>query len=241
MNRQVLLPPYLEDQETWKGLLDSIDKVFKPEIDDATEYLSRLRDTWIISDEMEEKIQQGKLIDNTEWSRYEKEILIRQANQLGFDFKESNILSNDDYERITRNLGTYWYGKGTPSFINFLGFVLNSVITVKNLWSNNGVSPKSYGNFLPEGDSGIGTPVWQGGEWFPTTHVEVGFNPFKFANTSVSKLVALFYALANYNLVIGNILLEGELFITSTGETELAKIVVAYPMFDVEIRLDTAL
>ncbi len=239
MDRKVLLPPYLEDQDTWGSLVDGIDTTFLNTVDNPTKYLSRLRDTWILSESSEEKIQNGVMLSSNEFDHYEKEILIRQANLLGFDFKESNILTSEDYERLTQHLGFYWYGKGTPTFVDFLGFVFNTVITVKNLWSNKGTSVRRYGTFLPEGNAGIGTPIWKGGEWFPTTHVQVGFDPTKFANTSVRKLIALFYALANYNLVIGEILLESTLNITSRGETELARIVVAYPMFQVDITINT--
>lgn len=239
MDRSVLLPPYLEDQEAWQELIKSLDTVFGPRIDNPIEVLERLRDTWVLSTTAETKIESRQMLSNADFDQYEKEVLIRQANMLGFDFNESNILGADDYERITRNLGLYWYSKGTPDFISFLGFVLNSVITVTNLWSTTGAAPNLYGDFLPEGDLGIGTPVWQGGTWFPTTHVEVGFNPFKFGSVSVSKLVSLFYALANYNLVIGSILLEGVLSFESRGETDLARIVVAYPIVDIEIILET--
>ena len=163
MNRKPLLPPYLETEPVWTDLIDALDTTFLPTVDNPTKFLSRLRDTWIVPESTEEKIQQGKMLSSTDFDTYEKEILVRQANMLGFDFRDSNVLSSEDYERITRHLGFYWYGKGTPSFINFLGFVLNTVITVKNLWSDQGASPRRYGTFLPEGNPGIGTPVWQGG------------------------------------------------------------------------------
>jgi hypothetical protein len=239
MSRQSLLPPYLQDAPAWGELMESLDTVFKDRVDDPTRWLSRLRDTWILTPEAEAKIQQGLLLDNVDWEEYEKEILIRQANMLGFDFKEADILTSDDYQRITRNLSVFWYGKGTPSFIQFLSFVFNSIVTIKNLWSTAGATPDAYGPFIAEGEPGIGTPVWDGGTWFPTTHVQVGFDIVKFPEASVTRLLSLFYALANYNLVIESVQIEGTLYISSRGEPEDAIIAVAYPGWDYHFTIET--
>jgi hypothetical protein len=61
---------------------------------------------------------------------------------------------------------------------------------------------------LPEGDPLIGTPIWQGGNWFPTTHVRVTFDGTKFSNVSDSDIVAFFYSFAPYNLVLESIVNE---------------------------------
>lgn len=239
--RQPLVPPYLEDVDSWTELVEAIDEVFGPAIDDPTHWLSKLRDNWIPTPTAEDILQaQSALLDSTQFELPEKELLIRQANMLGFDFNQPDILTAEDYQRIVRNLALYWYNKGTPDFVNFLGFALNTELTVQNLWSTPGTTvPDSYGPFLPEGDPGIGTPVWQGGTWFPTTHVQVEFDPSKFGTTQLNKLTALFYSIANYNLVLEKILLTSIIHIHSVDEPELARIAVAYPLVDIEVTIDT--
>lgn len=236
--RRKLLPPYLDDVQVWNDLADSIDEVWKDKIDDPKKFLAKLRDTWIVPDATLDKIEAGQILELSDFSLPEREILIKQANMIGFDFRESDTITEEDYQRITRNLSLYWYGKGTEKFIDFMGFVLNSLMTVANLWSEEVASPDGpqYGPFLPEGDPGIGTPIWQpGGTWFPTTHVQVTFDPFRFASVTFSKLLSLFYAIANYNLVVDSLILDGVTFIHSHDDEEIANVLVAYPIVEIEL------
>lgn len=236
MARRSLLPPYLDDIQAWIDMAESLDEVWKDKIDDPKKFLARLRDTWIIPDDIQAKIENNEVLALTDFALPEREILIKQANMIGFDFREADLISDEDYQRITRNLSLYWYSKGTGKFIDFMGFVLNSILTVQSLWSSPVSSPEGlqYGPFLPEGDPGIGTPVWQGGTWFPTTHVDVSFDPFKFGSVSISKLLSLFYAIANYNLVVNSINLDGMAFIRSHDSEDTANILVSYPMFEID-------
>jgi hypothetical protein len=240
VDRRVLLPPYLEDAQSWTDLVEAMDSVLGPAIDDPTHWLSKVRDNWIPTTAAEDALAiESAMLANISFETPERDLLIRQANMLGFVFDQPDILSTSDYQRIVRNLALYWYGKGTPKFADFLGFVLDCDLTVLNLWSTQGAEYGTYGPFLPEGDVGIGTPVWEGGTWFPTTHVTVEFDPSKFSDVQVSKLVALFYAIANYNLVIENIILNTTTYVHSVDETELARIVVVYPLTEVEQTIET--
>jgi len=241
IDRSVLLPPYLEDSQAWADLTAAIDTVFGPNVDDPTKWLARLRDTWILKTGTELTLQDmSKLIASTDFEVVEKNILVRQANMLGFDFAESDLMSSDDYQRLVRNISKYWYGKGTPQLQNFLGFVLDNILTITNLWSTQGSTYDTYGPFLPEGDPGIGLPVWKGGNWFPTTHVTATFDPFALnVNFSMHKLVALFYSIANYNLVLKAVIMEGSLYLHSVDETKIGRIVTATPMETIDIRIET--
>lgn len=226
MDRLPLLPPYLEDGPAWTELIEAIDSVFNPEIDKPTEWLGQLRDTWILTDPSKAVLENTTtLIPNTGFEEIEKNILVRQANMLGFDFVDADLLSADDYQRIVRNLALYWYGKGTYQFAHFLGFVLNTPLEIINLWSTQGSEYDTYGPLVPEGDSIIGSPVWEGGDWFPTTHVNIRVDATKFAEVSFTRIVALFYSIANYNLVLNAIDFEASYFVHSVDEVELARIV----------------
>lgn len=239
MPRKKLLPPYLDDVQAWLDLADAVDSVWKDRIDDPKKFLARLRDTWIIPADVQAKIDSNEILDLADFALPEREILIKQANMIGFDFRQSDLLSDDIYQRITRNLSLYWYGKGTDRFVAFMGFVLNSVMTVQTLWSTEVINAEGpqYGTFLPAGDPGIGTPIWSGGTWFPTTHVWVTFDPLKFPSATVSKLLALFYAIANYNLVVDALLVDTTIFIHSHDDPEIANILVAYPWIEIDITI----
>lgn len=234
IDRRVLLPPNMQDVPVWDEMMQFIDRVLKGKIDDPTAWLAQLRYLWIEADSAASQIEAGQLLDLSDFEVPEKEILIRQAHQLGFDFQDSDLINAEDYQRIVRNLAHFWYSKGKPNFIDFLGFVLNSTMTIQNLWSVQGPTYDTYGPMLPEGDAGIGAPVWEGGAWFPTTHVNLLFDPFRFNSPSFAKLINLFYAVANYNLVVENILLEGNTVIHSVDETTLARVACAYPMWVVD-------
>ena len=228
MARKDLLPPYLSSQQVWNDMGDAIDAVFALPIDVPKKMIQYLRQTYLISDSLKARIEapnndpvldssfylditeldaeSGTLIQNSDFDTWEQEILIKQATMLGFKISDPSLLSQSDYLMITRNIALYWYSKGTPDFIKFLSFCFNTVLTFQNLWSTTGVSWDTYGPFLPEGDPGIGTPVYNGGTWFPTTHINVIYEPIG-TDPGITKFIALFNAIANYNLVIHSITL----------------------------------
>ena len=234
-DRSVLLPPYMEDVPVWQDLMSIIDNVFAGNVDDPTMWLNKLRFLWIQTTTAIDKVNAGQLLSAADFELPEKEILIKQAKQLGFDFKETNLIEDGDYQRIVRNIALYWYSKGKPDFIDFLGFVLNKSCQLFNLWSttNDAASWKTYGTFLEEGDPGIGTPVWQGGTWYPTTHVRIRIDPFGFVTPKMAKLVNLFYTIANYNLVLESVQMEGTLNLHSIDTTDISTIVVTYPVYEI--------
>jgi hypothetical protein len=92
--------------------------------------------------------------------------------------------------------------------------VVEGVVTIVNLWSNKATQPSwnTYGNFLEEGDPAIGAPVWNlEAHGSPPHTCESCSIPFKFNAPQLTKLVNLFYTVANYNLVLESILMEGVL------------------------------
>lgn len=235
-----LLPPYLTENPAWRELIESLDEVFEAEIDIPISLLSRLRNNWILTEAAGDKIDAKEILESSsDFFSFERELLIRQAGMIGFQFKEADLLSTSDYQRIVRNLGQYWYGKGTPQFIDFLAFCLNSTLEVSKLWSTQGLTYDTYGPMLEEGDAGIGTSVQDGGDWFETSHVNLTADPAKFATSQVSKLVALFNALANYDLVLNSIVFDTIANIHTVGD-DVAVCVKSYPMIDIETTIFTS-
>lgn len=236
--RSVLLPPYLANNPAWQQLVEAIDEVLLAEVDTPTDLLQKLRDNWILGDTALPTIEDRELLAPNQFFSLERETLIRQANLLGFLFKESDLLSDDDYRRLVRNLGSYWFGKGTPKFADFLAFCLNSALRVVKLWSTQGPTYDSYGPMLEEGDAGVGTPNHQGGEWFETNHVHLIADPARFKSTEVSKLIALFNTLANYDLVLDAVVFEDTTMIHTPGD-DIAVTTQAYPMVDIATTIYT--
>jgi hypothetical protein len=230
----------MEDSPAWGQLITAIDSVLEGAIDNPTKWLSQLRDNWILDQSATNLIANGQMIDASNFAAFDHDLLVRKTNLIGFDLSEADLLTDDDYTRVARHLAHYWYSKGTPRLIDFLGFILNSTIQVQNLWSTTGPTPDTYGTFLPEGDPGIGTPVWQGGTWFPTTHVRITYDPTAFNNYTLQKLTALFYAIANYNLVLESVVLNAVTYIHTSDSTSLDQSIILYPMTSVDYTIVAA-
>ncbi|MDN3160821.1 hypothetical protein P0E55_14025, partial [Enterococcus faecalis] len=115
--------------------------------------------------------------------------------------------TDDSYQAISRWVGMYWYGKGTRSFIDFINYCLSSFLDVKPMWT------QDYVHFYRTGDSRIGTPIWQGGTWYPTTHVQL-IAKGGLGDLDINTLVSFFYEIANYNLVLYSVDEEFDMPIT---------------------------
>jgi hypothetical protein len=84
------------------------------------------------------------------------------AQMMGYDMPAS-IMTDDAYNRLNRNVGKYIWTQGGDSFIQFLGYVCGQKLSLVRLWT------EDYVNFFP----GPGKTVFEGGTWYPTTHVGV--------------------------------------------------------------------
>lgn len=202
--RQALIPPYMEDVDAWTQLIEVVDEVFS-NVDDASIWIGWLRDLWLLSDPTTELLDQGDvLIDSSGFMKIERDILIRQANMLGFRAHDPSVFSDSDYQRIVRFLPQYWYEQGTQKLGDFIGFILDAEISVIPLWSQNTQEQSGLysGFFLPEK---TGTPVWKGGTWFPTTHVLIQIPAQRDSSSTREKVVQIFNALANFNLVLHSV------------------------------------
>jgi alpha-tubulin suppressor-like RCC1 family protein len=123
------------------------------------------------------------------------------------------MLTEEDYLRIFRNLGHYWFSKGKGTFADFIGVCLNSLFEVTNMWT------ADYATFLEEGDVGIGTSIVNGGTWYPTTHVMLNVISSRYASFPVELVTQLFYDFANYNLVLYGISLTSTLHVVVDAAT----------------------
>ncbi len=207
--REILLPPYMRSNPYFQDLMDSVDSVFETMVDTKTEILGDLRIMWVTNPALENSLYENpaQLIPFESWSQPERALLVQQVNMLGMKLRSAGIISDDGYQAIARWVGMYWFAKGTEAFINFINYSLSSNLTVVKLWTSD------YIHFLPEGDPGIGAPIWEGGTWYPTTTVDI-ISSGNLTNIDIPTLVNFFYEIANYNLVLQAITIEFNLWIT---------------------------
>lgn len=193
--RKILLPPYLSFNPFFSDWMDATDELFDSRVEDKIEILKNLRNMWVSNPDMERKIQAGEMLSQSDWSVPEQNIVLKQLNMLGLQLGVPTVMFDEySFMNFCRFIGLYWMQKGTSTFMDFVNFCTGMQFIIVNCWT------QDYKEFLPEGDERIGTPIWEGGKWYPTTHII-----FKSINpefTDVKMLGQLFYELANYNLVL---------------------------------------
>jgi len=204
--RSILWPPYMALNPYYTDFSDSIDTVWGIELDNAFKALVNIRNVWITNPAMEQEILDNQMIPLQDWSIHERETLVKQVNMLGMKLKSAGILTDENYLVVSRYLGYYWFGKGTQAFIEFINFCLIADLSVENFWSQNTPDPNNYNNMTLENSDGTppGTPIWEGGTWYPTTHVQITATG-GLGGLTVQTLAEFFYEIANYNLVLRSI------------------------------------
>jgi hypothetical protein len=206
--RSILLPPYMATNPLFVDFMDAVDEVYEPLVDMKTEILGDLRNVWVTNPQLENnQIEDNQLIPFEAWSQPERDLLVKQVNALGMKLQNAGIISNDSYQVISRWVGQYWFGKGTQAFIDFINYCLSSSLAVTKLWT------QDYVTFVPEGDPTIGTPIWEGGPWYPTTHVSIVASG-GLQQLDINTLISFFYEIANYNLVLYAVQLSYNMWIT---------------------------
>lgn len=135
------------------------------------------------------------------------------AKMMGYPMPD-HILSDDGYDRLNNNVGLYLYEQGKDSFISFLGHIAGMKLALVRLWT------RDYVTFRPS--PGGAKTIFEGGEWYPTTHVGVIYDENDNVSSQLpmteSEIVAKFYEEAPIDLVLAWIaksqtLLLGTLYI----------------------------
>lgn len=194
--RSLLLAPYLAINPYYVEFADSIDYVFDYIIEARTDALAQIRNMWITTKTLEEKVQQKVMIDFTDWGGPERAIIVQQVNLLGMKLANAGVVSEGAYRAIAKFLGSYWFGKGKAAAIDFLNFCLGGGLTITRLVT------EDYVHFYPETSSSVGAYIYDNpaGPWFPTTHVQIGM-PLSYG-IDPPTLGAFFYEICNYNIVL---------------------------------------
>ena len=193
----ILLVPYLASNPYFVDYTKSIDEVYDALVWSKIRAFAQIRNMWVGNSEVEALVEAEQLVPFEAWTKPERELLIKQVNLLGMRIGNSGVLDDDAYLAISRFLGSYWLEKGRYTCIDFLNFCLRSELQVHKLWT------EDYEYFYPEGDEKIGTPIWEGGTWYPTTHTSITARGGLALDPNL--LTTFFYDISNYNLVLSAI------------------------------------
>ncbi len=207
------LPLPLANNPTWTDFVNAMEQELSPYLVDNVQKLLGVRDVNNFAPQnLASKVgnsmlsgadasYNGELWNNTQWR-------VQLATMLGFTFYSVFNLPTQTFDQFVK-LGVGFYTEqGTQSWVDFLGFATDSVITVTPLWAQVDPTYKTYINFQPAGSPQIGTPVWEGGSWYPTSHVDVTVISNFSSAIELDELLNLLRFVAPINICIRNIIVE---------------------------------
>ena len=208
--RSILLPSYL-NTAMWVDLTDSIDQLFL-DTDTSTLQLRGVRNPYIVGPQIQKAVQAGEMFDVTN-SEYQQDLqlLLKQLTFNGLPLNNPTYLTATQALMLFRNIGAYWYSKGTGKVIDFINFSMGASLRMVNLWT------EDYKVFEPETlyddftgietvNPAIGKSVVDGGTWYPTTHVNMALGSSDaFKGITADEFLQFFNDVFNYNLVLYSI------------------------------------
>lgn len=207
---KVLLPPYLY-ADAWNDLCEVMDEVLGEKVHFQLDAMRYLRDLFVADfgnpdTVVGAKVADREFLDPEDFDVFDGSTERLRLSHVGLKIKDPTILNlpsgtqatllNSATHRLVQNIGMFWMDKGRGTFMDFIAYCLNTQVKMVSLWT------KDYVNFLPADSPSIGSPVWNGGPWYPTTHVRLDVSQAGISNTQLRALVKLFYDIANYNLVL---------------------------------------
>lgn len=156
----------------------------------------------------------------------DRETLIKQAQNLGFDYF-SNSIQDDDYQRVVTYLSKLWKANGGDHFVDFMGFIKRTRFDMEQLWTeaigepgspsigDDPANDKDYylnlmsaSEYLPKMWNRIDfnplltTDQEMRGSYYPTSHVELSYDILEHPSIDKLDTLTLFYLLAPIHLVL---------------------------------------
>lgn len=157
---------------------------------------------------------------------HDRETLINSAKNLGFDYFSSSI-QDDDYARIVSYAYKFWNANGGDHFISFMGMLKRTRFEIEQLWTpeigdpglpSNNPNPANEFDYYKEllRRSEYLPKVWQNynfdpsihkdqgfaAYYYPTSHVELGWDMLEHPSIDKLDILSLFYLLAPIHLVL---------------------------------------
>lgn len=195
-----IMPPALLSSPMWRDLADATSGVWDNLVDSQIEALRSLQDTWIHSTATHSAIESGILVDSvTGFDSLNLNLVQKELQSLGINIRNPDLLSNAQLNTLYRTIGKYWKQKGNAAAMDYAAAALGVTLKSERLWTTN------YVDFVPEPSFGVppGTPIWEGGTWYPTTHIQVTYDPTTSINSlQILSLVQILYMLCSYTVII---------------------------------------
>jgi hypothetical protein len=190
MPRSVLLPDSL-NTEFWRTLLDAVDYVWKDNIDAKIQDIFRINEAvrFITTEDHELTPESNKDV-------LDRETAMKKLNSLGLKLRSTEGISDLALTRLCANISMYWFGKGNQQFIPFLEYTLGVKTKAVQLYTND------YVNFLEAGDPGIGSLIYDGGSWYPTSHINMYVAPNTLIDTDLQSFQDVFFSIVPYTIVV---------------------------------------
>lgn len=211
MDRSILLPEFLQT-DAWLEFSKAIDTLMSS-VDKKTRLLSRIREPSHLSYSGMLKVLDRKMLGQEDLNHFDREFLIRSLNLVGLPFDDTEVFSDAHLFRFLQSLARFWYSKGKSDVAEFLSFVLNADIKIVNMWT------EDYITFLPEGDPDIHVPLMGGGTWYPTTHIQLTYDPTVLKGVSIRDVITMVYEMGNYNLVFHSLVAESKLPVVQDSDS----------------------
>ena len=209
------------------------DWVETPEGIGKVTYFRRVRDnidadnnTYTFQDYLEVQIEGKGYATLPVQVLHDRQTMIDQARNLGFDYFSSSI-QDDDYARIVTYLSKLWKANGGENFIDFIGFIKRTRFDIEQLWTESigdpgspsiGTEPANEFDFYPNlmSRSEYLPKMWDRldfnplltkdqelpGSYYPTSHIELGYDILDHPNLDKVDITTLFYLLAPIHLVL---------------------------------------
>lgn len=204
MKASELLPDYLKEDQRWVDLCDAIDYAWSLKVNQGKHSLKHVRHTHVLTTLGAAKRTNRQLLAPTDYELPDLDLAIKQSNLLGMRLSNPEGVLPELLPNLIRNVGSFWYSKGLPDFAAFIAYVFNTPVQMHNLWT------EDYINFVKEGEQG--TPIWNGGTWYPTTHVLIYYNEDIQHPLPIQAMINVWLDISNYNLVLHGV--GGDTFIS---------------------------
>lgn len=196
--RSSLLVSYLEENPVWQEMIQVFEETYGNKVDQLAYKLSKTRDLYQLNTQGMQKTGQNLMYQLSDFDLPDRKTLIRICLMLGFTYPDvgGSLFSTESYLRIAQNIAAYYKEQGTASFLNFFAYCLNYQFDLKLMWTSD------YVTFFPEGSLSIGTPIWAGGSWYPTSHVQFTVTEGVLSIADPGIFRNFFYYIAPINLVL---------------------------------------
>jgi hypothetical protein len=167
-----LLVDHFQQNPFWMDLASSMNDLFNPMVQNPAEMLAKMRDVNVES----------------YYAGLNMQMLGFRVPVLSFNPQE--------YVRLMGDIGKYVQTRGASiKFVDFIGYIKATRLTYIPLWANDI-------NDIDSLSDTPGTPIWQGGEWFPTPFYRVAYDASQLNVTDEAEVSFLFTVLAPIHLVL---------------------------------------